>query len=299
MQNASASWLPGRKPFISAAAGLHAAPECVRIGATENVQVSLLSDPPGLVEAPPSDRVRVCIHAGPPVLANCRHGREQRRGTTIYGDVDIIPPCTPATWELQGPDVDLVISVSQQLLRNVLLDSGKDIRFLAIRSRFQVRDPQIEHIGWALKSEMETGFPSGRLYLDSLAWALAARIVWSHSSLSAPSNGHKGGISGRKLREVLSFIEDNLCQDVSLQELSCVAGLSISHFKALFRQAVGTSPHQYLLRRRIDRATTLLHQNKLPIAQIALETGFCHQSHLARHMRRIAGTTPSQIRGSY
>ena len=272
--------------------------QSIKIGAVENLRLTLLSDPPGLVEAQASDKVHVCIHAGPPVFAICRHGKEQHRGTTIYGDIDIIPPGTPASWELNGPDVDLILTLNQQLLRSAVQDSGEDPRYLEVRSRFQVRDPQIEHLGWALKAEMETGFPSGRLYLDSLASDLADRIVASHSSLSHTSNGngYKGGISRRKLRELLCFMEDNLSRDISLRQIAQVAGLSLSHFKTLFRQSLGMSPHRYLLRRRIDRATTLLLQSKLPISQIASETGFCHQSHLARHMRRITGLSPHQIR---
>lgn len=283
------------------AATAHSVRQSIKIGAVENLRLTLLSDPPGLVESQASDKVHVCIHAGPPVFAICNHGKEKHRGTTIYGDIDIIPPGTPASWELNGPDVDLILTLHQQLLTSAVQDSGKDPRYFEVRSRFQARDQQIEHLGWALKAEMESGFPSGRLYMDTLASALAARIVVSHSSLSHTSNGngYKGGISRHKLRELLSFMEDNLSQDISLRQIAQVAGLSLSHFKTLFRQSLGMSPHQYLLRRRIDRATTLLLQSKFPISQIASETGFCHQSHLARHMRRIVGVSPRQIRAKY
>jgi AraC family transcriptional regulator len=260
--------------------------------------VALLSDPPGFVEAPPSKRVAVCIHVGPPVLAFCSHGNHQHRGTVIHGDVDIIPPNTPATWELKGPDVDLVIGVNPALLRDVVMDSGRDPRSLEILSRFQVRDKQIEHIGWALKAEMEAGYPCGRTYMDSLATALATRLVGNHSSLSRLPDAHPGKMPQHKLRNVLSFLEDNLSQGLPLSEIAQVAGLSISHFKSLFRQSVGLSVHQYVIRRRVERATELLREKALPIGQVALEVGFCHQSHLAMHMRRILGVSPSQVRRS-
>jgi AraC family transcriptional regulator len=272
----------------------------LKIGAVENLRLTLLSDPPGLIESQASDKVQICIHVGPPVFAVCRHGKECHRGTTIYGDIDIIPPGVLGSWELDGPDVDLILTLNQQLLRNVVQDSGKDARYLEVRSRFQVRDPQIEHIAWALKAEMEAGFITGRVYMDSLASALAARIVGTHSSLSQATNrkGYRGGISRRRLREVLGFMEDNLGQNLSLRQIAEVAGLSLSHFKMLFRESLGTSPHRYLLRRRIDRATALLRQTRLPISQIASETGFCHQSHLARHMRRMSGVSPRELRAN-
>lgn len=270
----------------------------IELGSTESLRVSLLSDPPGIVEFPGSDRAIVCIHVGPPVLAICRHGKEYHRGTTIYGDVDIIPPNTPASWELKGTDIDLVIGIRSELLERVVKDSGRNPRYLGIRSRFQARDTQIENIGWALKTEMENGYPCGRLYVDGLAMALAARIVGGHSSLSRPPNEHNGKMSNGRLREVLSFIEENISQDIPLHQLADVAGLSVSHFKVLFRRSVGSSAHQYLIRRRVQQATELLRHGSLPIGQVALETGFCHQSHLAMHMRRILGASPREVRES-
>jgi AraC family transcriptional regulator len=75
-----------------------------------------------------------------------------------------------------------------------------------------------------------------------------------------------------------------------------VAGLSVSHFKTVFRKSLGTPPHQYLIRRRVERAAMQLRRGRIPIEQIALENGFCHQSHLALHTRRVLGLTPQELR---
>jgi AraC family transcriptional regulator len=276
----------------------HPKPQRIDLGTADHVRVALLSDPPGFLEVRPSNRVAVCIHVGPPVFASCSHGKHQHRGTAIHGDVDIIPPNTPATWELKGTDVDLVIGVNPALLHHVVADSGRDPRRLEILSRFQVRDQQTEHIGWALKAEMEAGYPCGRAYMDSLAIALATRLVGNHSSLSGLRDVRPGKMPQHKLRSVLSFLEENLGNELPLREIAQVAGLSISHFKSLFRQSVGLSVHQYLIRRRVERAAELLREKTLPIGQVALEVGFCHQSHLAMHMRRILGASPRQVRQS-
>ena len=95
---------------------------------------------------------------------------------------------------------------------------------------------------------------------------------------------------------MLCYIEDNLSQDISLRDVAAVAGLSASHFKSLFRESVGLPVHQYLIRRRVERAKSLLGEGKMPISQIAFETGFAHQSHLARHMRRLLGVSPKALR---
>jgi len=217
-------------------------------------------------------------------------------GTAVHGDIDIIPSGTPSIWELKERDSALIMAVAPELLNVTAEEFGLDPRYLEIRNRFQVRDAQLENIGWVLKAEMESGYPSGKLYLESLAVSVAARLVGCHSSRPVDPGMRKGGLSDRRLRQVLSYIESNLGREMSLGDIAAVAGLSVSHFKGLFRQSVGVPVHQYVIRRRVERASSLLRENKLSISQIALETGFAHQSHLAHHMRRLLGVSPRSVR---
>ena len=256
----------------------------------------LLSDPPGLVEVPALKNTLVSIHFGPSVHIACRRGGASHRGTAVHGDIDIIPADTPSLWELKEKDTAFIMSVSPELLNRVAEGFDFDPSRIEIRNRFQMRDAQLENIGWALKAEMESGYPCGSLYLDSLAVSVAARLVRCHSSVSAESEKPNGRLLGRRLKDVISYIEDNLSRNISLDDIATVAGLSVSHFKCLFRESVGLPVHQYVIRRRVERAKTLLGEGKMPISQIALETGFAHQSHLAHHMRRLLGVSPKTLR---
>lgn len=266
--------------------------------ATDGFRARLHSDPPGLVEIPPQANAIISVHVGPPSRMSCRHGRADFCGTAVHGDVEIIPWGTPGSWELKQHDTAFVMSLSPGLIRNAAEESGLNVAgaSMEILSRFHIRDIQIEHMAWALKNEMENGYPSGRVYTDGLALALAAHLVGRHSSLSRLSNGANGSMPLRRLKGVLLFIDDHLSQDLSLADIASVAGLSLSHFSALFRAAMGLPVHQYVLRRKVERAAWLLRESCLPISQVALETGFAHQSHLALHMRRFMGTTPKKLR---
>jgi len=268
------------------------------VGVTENLRLSLISDEPGMVEFTGSPGVVISVHVGPSVDVDCRRGGERHRGTTIHGDLEIIPPNLRGTWELKSRDTALVIGLKLRVLQSVVEDSGGDPARLQVWNRFQARDQQIEHIGWALKAEMEDGYPSGSSYLEALATGLAARIVRNHSSLANTSRTTKAAMPGRKLKIVLGYIEDNLGRDLTLREIADAAGLSVSHFKMLFRKSLGLPPHQYLIRRRVKRAAMQLRKGKLPIGQIALENGFCHQSHLAMHTRRFLGASPQELRNA-
>jgi AraC family transcriptional regulator len=253
------------------------------------------SDPAGVVEIPGHHNPTVAIHVGRSVFVACDRDGERHRGLSVHGYSDIIPAHVASRWEMKEPDTVLLLSVAQGLLRSVAEESGLDSRRIEIINRFQTRDVKIEHIGWALKAEMETGCPNGSLYSESLATALAVHLLNRHSSQARAIAHQQGGLSGHRLKQVLSYIEDNLGQDLSLRDIAQVAGLSVSHCKTAFRASVGQPVHQYVIRRRVERARSLLSDGRLPISQIALETGFAHQSHLAYHMRRILGVTPKAV----
>jgi AraC family transcriptional regulator len=259
-------------------------------------RVLLLSDEPGVLEVPAMRNTIVSIHVGPSVQVSCRRGGTSYRGMAVHGDIDIIPSETPSRWEIKEKDTAFILSLSPELLSTVAEEFDVAPHQLEIRNRFQVRDPQLENIGWALKAEMESGYPCGGLYLDSLAISVAARLVRCHSASAVATKQKVGHLLDRRLRQVLSFIEDNLSQDIALGDLAAIAGLSVSHFKSLFRESVGLPAHQYLIRRRVERAKSLIAEGNLSISQIAFETGFAHQSHLAHHMRRVLGISPKVLR---
>ncbi len=260
------------------------------------VSVRLITDPPGRVETPAQPKHYVAIHVGRSVFMSCRRGGYSHRGLGIHGDIDIIPAGTHCVWEPKEADTALVLGVSPRLVAQAAEENGQRAERLEILNRFQIRDPRIEHLGWALKAEMEAGNPAGAVFNESAAMALASCLARSHGSIAPASRRPGASLSGRKLREVLAYIEDHLDRNVSLAELAGVAGLGRSQVKASFRQSTGVPVHQYMLRRRVERAVMLLRDSTQPIAQVAQETGFAHASHLAFHMRRLMGCSPRMVR---
>lgn len=89
-----------------------------------------------------------------------------------------------------------------------------------------------------------------------------------------------------------NFLHEHYSENVTLEELAKVAGLSQFHFCRAFREAIGVSPHAYQAQVRIDRAKILLIQG-MSIAQVASETGFYDHSHFGGYFRRLVGVTPS------
>jgi AraC family transcriptional regulator len=104
----------------------------------------------------------------------------------------------------------------------------------------------------------------------------------------------KGGLPRPQLQRVLDYIEARLGSDLSLTELAGVAELSPDHFSRAFRNSVGFTPHQYVIRERISAAKRLLAARRTPIAEVALALGFASQSHFTELFHRAVGTTPKR-----
>jgi AraC family transcriptional regulator len=264
------------------------------VGSSE-LMVRLQSDPAGVMDAPAMPHPVIVVHVGSSVYIACNRAGKCHRGLGVHGDVDILPAGMPSRWELKERDTALILGVPAALLRSVAEQSGVDPDRLEIVNRFQARDRQIEHIGWALKTEMESGYPNGGLYRDGLATALAVHLLNHHSSASRETRVLNGGLAGNRLKRVLAHIEDNLALDLSLRAIAEIAGVSVSHCKTAFVKSVGLPVHQYVIQRRVERARMLLGDGDLSISQVALETGFAHQSHLAYHVRRVLGVSPKHL----
>jgi AraC family transcriptional regulator len=99
-------------------------------------------------------------------------------------------------------------------------------------------------------------------------------------------------------RRVREYIDGRLGDNISLDALAEVAELSRCHFARAFKQSVGTSPHAFVMQRRLERAEHLLAETDLSLCQVALDSGFSDQSHFSSCFRRSFGESPRSFRRS-
>lgn len=251
------------------------------------LHVAFCTTLPGPVKLEAASEHRLMVHSGPPV----RGAYRARRVLYTRGDIDLFPAGVSEVWEADEASSALIVQLAPALLVRAAEGMGRDPDRAALELRCQLRDAQIEHIAWALDAAARAGHPSGLLYAESLGLALAIHLLGGYAA-SAPG---PRGLSGQQLRDVTAYIEDYLDQNLSLAVLAGVAGVSASHLKTLFRRSTGLPVHEYVIQRRVERAKVLLLRGELPASQVALDAGFAHQSHMARHMRRLLGVTPTSL----
>jgi AraC-like DNA-binding protein len=104
------------------------------------------------------------------------------------------------------------------------------------------------------------------------------------------------GLSNRRLMRVLAYIDANIGEPITLANLAATAGLSRMYFARQFRAATGVRPHEFVLRKRVERAQQLLTVTSDALVDIALSVGFQTQAHFTTVFKKIVGNTPRQWR---
>lgn len=171
-----------------------------------------------------------------------------------------------------------------------------DPTHLSLAGRAGFHDPLLNQIALTLWRELEQPSPAGKLYAQSAAQLLAVHLLRHYSSEGRTIKEPSQRLTQQQMRRVIDFVQDCLSQDLSLEALAEQTGFSAYHFARLFRQTTGESPHQFVLRQRIERAQRLLKEKELPLVHVALESGFASQSHLTQVFKRYLGLTPRAYR---
>ena len=211
------------------------------------------------------------------------------------GSVCVIPAGHPFAVEIGAESEHLAILLDPSLVLRAAAEFSAPLRAEVIETSAP-NDPVIMSVGLGLMAELETEKESGRMYAESLANILALHLLRNYTGSAHGIQRFAGGLSGKKLRHVLDFIDIKYADDLGLSELAAEAGMSTFHFAREFKRATGATPHQYLIKLRIERAKELLSHSKMSLVDVGSRAGFSHQSHFTRLFRRLTGTTPQSYR---
>lgn len=149
-----------------------------------------------------------------------------------------------------------------------------------------------------LRRAFDLDIPATSLEMEGRALLLIDALQRLHGPLSKRiSQEVKGGLPPQRLRRVRDFILANIADDICLDDLAELTGLSCKHFIRAFKQSMALTPHQYLIMQRIEAAKVhLLDNGNMSLADIAIQCGFADQSHFTAHFRKAIGVPPGAWR---
>ncbi len=225
-----------------------------------------------------------------------RSGRYSRF-LTKPGDVLITPPGNRNSLRTHLPIEVLGCLIDLELLQSLAEREWKTKGTkVEIVESFNKNDADIWNLGQRFAAHLRSPVSGSRLYAETLNTQIAIHLLWNYSSLPRQGETRPEPLADQRLRRVIDYIHGTLGDNVSLEALAEVAGLSPNYFLVAFKQATGRTPHRYVIEQRIAKACDLLHNPRSSITEVSLAVGFSSQSHLTEVFRRFMNTTPAAYR---
>ena len=253
---------------------------------------------PGEMDREATPSCTLCFTMGTSFKLLQQRAGEQHEAQSNPGDLAIVPANTSSRWCWTETADILTVEISEAFVVQTAqqLESEKFNTFEVI-NKFDSRDPQLWNLAQLLQLETTEKGCGLKLYRDSLVTALTVAILKNHTNRTL-SHPNSMAMSHPRIKQSIDYIHEHLTDDLSLKQLSRLAGISPNYFSSIFKQSLGISPHQYIIKCRVEKAKQLLlNRHELTVAEIAALTGFADQSHLSRHMRRRLGVCPREIMG--
>jgi AraC family transcriptional regulator len=215
------------------------------------------------------------FHVAHPTRVSRQLGGEQREHALIGpGRFCLTPGHVIAEWQHSGRPRILQLYLRRELYQLVAQELGEFTPEQAeLSPRFAIVDPSLEQLVLSVLTALRSGAADDGLYVDYLAQMLAAHLFKHYSGrrVLSPGVAYSSAVS---LDRVLDFVEAHLDSDLSLARMARPGEIGQLGLSRAFRSRLGQTPHQYVLRRHIERARQLLAHSDASIADIAQATGF-------------------------
>jgi AraC family transcriptional regulator len=205
-------------------------------------------------------------------------------------------PRQVALWVGTADIQRLTLGISDAVLTAARDGIGPEVE---LRPMIKMVDARVAALVTAVNAERVAGFPSGRLFLDSVEQALGVALVDGYAVRHRSVRTYRGGLGPARLRRIKELVHAKMEDELTLHDMAQSVGLSTAHFSQLFRQSTGESPHQFVLRHRVERAQELLRAAEARVLDVAVACGFKTQQHFARVFRRMYGASPTEYRQDF
>ncbi|MFC6645433.1 helix-turn-helix domain-containing protein [Granulicella cerasi] len=188
-----------------------------------------------------------------------------------------------------------VLQISKASI-DAYLDDAQLPPIHSLRSSGGKPDTVMLHLARLLDNYLTAETKPSELFIRHYLQMICGHLVATYGAMDTSLQIAKGGLAPWQKRRALAILEADLDGDLRLARLSAECGLSSSYFCRCFRTTFGCSVHQFVVKKRIERAQELLLEQKLSLAEIAIGTGFSDQAAFSRTFMSSVGKPPGKWR---
>jgi len=237
----------------------------------------------------PLDSHRVALHLSTATDTAC--ATSGHRATRLRGDIDIVPAKTLDGFDAATDYVSFEVLLEPAMLQRVAQELDLPEARAQLACVHLLKDARLQNLLFALDAELQSEAPYGETFREGIELSVAIALLRRDQAQPIVMEP----VSVRALERIAEFIDANLDSTLTLSRLAAVAGVSRSSLQRAFKRWNGMAVHQYVVHRRVQRARALVLQGADSLADIAARTGFAHQSHMTRWMRRLLSATPAEL----
>ena len=270
--------------------------ETLHVGAKTPHTLAVIDQPEGEYPDPPMPEFQLQLITRNSATAKIEYGGTAFETAAPPGSIFVAPADTATNYRLNGSHRLVALAIHKTAMDRFREQAdGKLPEDFGTLHEQTFYDPIIEALMLRMLEQAMMDHPASDLFLDQATNTILTSLL-CRSGTMQPEAEPSRPLSDTDIAKVSRIIDERLEDNLAIADLARVTSLSDWHFARAFKQAMGLSPHQYVLRRRIARAKDLLQHTAMPLAEVAVAAGFSSQSHMTDVFRQKVGTTPGRFR---
>jgi AraC family transcriptional regulator len=240
--------------------------------------------------------ILIGLKEAPHRVENWREG-EHRDFIFHQNEIVVTPAGLESGWRWHERSKCIVITLDPARLETFTQNElGVLLTDQQLRNLPQFKDEDITGAAVMILNALRLPGHGSELMFESLARVFLVKLVQKYGDARSEDIAFSQAFTAAHYKRVLDLVADHYGTSIHIEDMARVAGLSASHFSRLFKQTVGDTPHKFLTRYRVERASEMLADRSNAMIDIALACGFSDQPHFTRVFKQVRGETPKQWR---
>lgn len=190
-----------------------------------------------------------------------------------------------------------LIGISKSFREDIRNEFGKGAEIPFDRIHENVPSPSFLPLAYSVRNALSNELLTGGRAADAIGVMVMSEVLRTVANWDPTE--HVRRLDDRRLSATFAYIEEKLADRLETSDLAALNDLSVFHFTRAFKTTTGSSPYQFILERRVERARNLLESTTETLADIAYSVGFSSQAHMTSVFQKRLGVTPGRYRKTY